>query len=117
MNNYSYAPVGEKAIKHHPKLAKNLTLCATISSSKVEMLRYFFGGGTKKEMFEEYFAIFISEILWRKSAVQNLTEKIDNYELAIRDTIGLRLQSRLTKEQAKYVAKCRSVHRDISLNF
>ena len=66
---------------------------------------------------KEAFALFISEITWRKSAAQNLTEKIDNYELAIRDTIGLRLQSRLTKEQAKYVAKCKSVHRDISLNF
>ena len=66
---------------------------------------------------KEAFALFISEILWRKSAAQNLTEKIDNYDLAIRDTIGLRLQSRLTKKQAKYVAKCRSVHRDISLNF
>ena len=66
---------------------------------------------------KESFDLFNSEISWRKSAAQNLTEKIDNYDLAIKDTIGLRLQSRLTKKQAKYVAKCRSVHRDISLNF
>ena len=33
----------------------NLTVCATISSNKVEMVRFFYGGGTKKEMFEEYF--------------------------------------------------------------
>ena len=54
-SNYSYAPVGEKALKHAPRLSKNITLCATISSKKVVMLRYFFGGGTKKEVFEEYF--------------------------------------------------------------
>ena len=39
------------------------------------------------------------------------------YNLVIKDNIGLRLQSKLTKDQAKYVASCNSVHRDISLNF
>ena len=56
LSNYSYAPVGEKEMKNYPKLAKNLTLCATIGSAKVEMIRYFYGGGTKKEIFEEYFS-------------------------------------------------------------
>ena len=35
----------------------------------------------------------------------------------IKNNIGLRLQSKLTKEQAKFVARCNSIHRDISLNF
>ena len=39
------------------------------------------------------------------------------YNEVIKPNIGLRLQSRLTKEQAKFVARCNSVHRDISLNF
>ena len=55
-SNYSYGPVGEKVVKHTPHLVKNLTVCATISSHKTEMLRYFSAGGTKKEIFEEYFA-------------------------------------------------------------
>jgi hypothetical protein len=29
--NYSYALVGEKALKNTPKLTKNVTVCATIS--------------------------------------------------------------------------------------
>ena len=29
--NYSYAPIGEKAIKYIPKIPKNITCCATIS--------------------------------------------------------------------------------------
>ena len=43
--------------------------------------------------------------------------KINQYDDAIKDTIGLRLQERLTKKQAKIVSSCRSIHRDISLNF
>ena len=43
--------------------------------------------------------------------------EIEKYNLAINNNIGLRLQSRLTKEQAKFVASCNSIHRDISLNF
>ena len=35
----------------------------------------------------------------------------------IKNNIGLRRQSKLTKEQAKFVARCNSVHRDVSLNF
>lgn len=60
--NYSYAPVGEKAIKHNPKIAKNLTVCATISSHKVEMLRFFYGGGTTNEVFEEYFLQLVEQL-------------------------------------------------------
>ena len=39
------------------------------------------------------------------------------YDEAIRHSIGLRVQERLTKEQARLVAQCQSVHRDISLYF
>ena len=53
--NYSYAPVGVKAVKNYPKLHKNVTVCATISTHKTEMLRFYHGGGTKKEMFLQYF--------------------------------------------------------------
>ena len=52
--NYSYAPVGEKAVKNTPKLSKNVTLCATIGTTKVEVLRFFSEKGTKKEVFGEY---------------------------------------------------------------
>ena len=54
-SNYSYAPIGEKALKNNPKLYKNVTTCATISTHKVEALRFFYGGGSKNEVFEEYF--------------------------------------------------------------
>ena len=54
---------------------------------------------------------------WRKKAEKELLPQLNKFDNSIRDTIGLRLLERLTKEQAKYVAACRSVHTDISLNF
>ena len=55
-------------------------------------------------------------------ARQDLAEKEivaikEKYNEIIKNNIGLRLQSKLTKEQAKFVAACNSVHKDISLNF
>ena len=40
-----------------------------------------------------------------------------DYDDAIKETIGVRLQKRLTTEQAEAVASCQSDHKDISLNF
>ena len=65
----------------------------------------------------EIFMLFNKEVKWRKDAAVNLMQKLEEYNLVIKDNIGLRLQSRLTKEQAKFVARCNSIHRDISLNF
>jgi len=61
--------------------------------------------------------LFKKEISWRKDASKNLIPEIEKYNSIIKNNIGLRLQSKLTKEQAKFVARCNSIHRDISLNF
>jgi TRAP-type C4-dicarboxylate transport system permease large subunit len=65
----------------------------------------------------EVFILFDKEVNWRKDAAQNLVPELEKYNEVIKNNIGLRLQSRLTKEQAKFVASCNSIHRDISLNF
>ncbi len=65
----------------------------------------------------EVVMLFDKEIKWRKDASENLMPELEKYNLVIKNNIGLRLQSRLTKVQAKFVAKCNSIHRDISLNF
>ncbi len=69
------------------------------------------------EVSSEALILFDKEVKWRKDAAKNLMPKLEKYNLVIKDNIGLRLQSRLSKDQAKYVAKCNSIHRDISLNF
>ena len=63
------------------------------------------------------FSLFNMENLWRKDANKNLLPELMKYNSEIKNNIGLRRQSKLTKEQAKFVARCNSVHRDVSLNF
>ena len=65
----------------------------------------------------EAFSIFDLEVSWRNNATKNLLPELMKYNEVIKNNIGLRLQSKLTKEQAKFVARCNSVHRDVSLNF
>ena len=62
-------------------------------------------------------ALFEQEVSWRKNFKKKYMDRIDAHDKVISETIGLRLQSKLTKEQAIYVSKCNSIHRDISLNF
>ena len=69
------------------------------------------------ETSSETFDLFNAEVTWRADANKNLLPELIKYNDVIKHNIGLRLQTRLTKEQAKFVARCNSVHRDISLNF
>ena len=63
------------------------------------------------------YVLFQQEIDWRKNFKKSYIDKINAHDKVISETIGLRLQSKLTKEQAIYVSRCNSIHRDISLNF
>ena len=57
-----------------------------------------------------------SEIEWRQRATQ-LGSDLADYDQAIASTIGMRMQQRLTRDQAKSIASCLAVHRDVSLHF
>ena len=67
--------------------------------------------------FDQAVEIFRAELAWRSRAATELAPGLTAYELAIRDTIGVRQQERLTGEQASTISGCLAVHRDISLNF
>ena len=54
---------------------------------------------------------------WRNKASGELKAHLAAYDVSLRTTIGLRLQKRLTDDQAKGVASCLSHHRNISLGF
>lgn len=62
-------------------------------------------------------AILTAEVAWRSRAEDDLLPSLRTYDEGIRDTIGLRQQPRLPREQALFVASCSAEHRDISLNF
>jgi len=61
--------------------------------------------------------IYQADLAWRQRAARELLPKLNQYDLAIRDTIGLRLQPGLPRKQALWIASCNSIPRDISLNF
>ncbi len=61
--------------------------------------------------------VYRGQLSWRERASGELASNIATYEAIIRGTIGVRLQARLTNEQALFVAACGAGHRDISLNF
>ena len=57
------------------------------------------------------------EIAWRVAAQETLLEPLATLEAESRETLGLREQSRLTRDQALEVAACMADHRDVSLYF
>ena len=61
--------------------------------------------------------IFDQELSWRQAAEASVAKSLASYESSIRNTIGSRAQRRLTREQALYVAACKSSHKDLSLRF
>lgn len=61
--------------------------------------------------------IFDQELSWRQAAAAGLAEPLARYESSLRHTIGTRTQRRLTRDQALYVAACKSGHKDLSLRF
>ncbi|MCW8886379.1 MAG: TRAP transporter large permease subunit [Motiliproteus sp.] len=61
--------------------------------------------------------VFASEVEWRRRALRELEPELAVLNEAIKHSIGLRMQERLTIDQAEQIAACQSVHRDISLNF
>lgn len=68
------------------------------------------------QLLDEVIVLFDEEVAWR-AAAKSLLPALNAYNDAIKSTIGLRLQKRLTTEQAEDIAACQSAHRDISLNF
>ncbi len=67
--------------------------------------------------YEKAIAAFDEQATWRRQAATALVPALETYLDAIRGTLGIRVQPRFTREQALFMARCRSDHQDISLNF
>ncbi|MGD1869655.1 MAG: TRAP transporter large permease subunit [Neomegalonema sp.] len=61
--------------------------------------------------------LFEQELAWRQAAQRDLLPALEAYNAAIADSVGIRGQEKLSREQALFVASCNAGHRDISLNF
>ena len=62
-------------------------------------------------------AEYDQEMEWRNAAESAVLADLQAYEREMSNTIGIRQQDRLTRDQALAVASCSSHHRDLSLNF
>ena len=69
------------------------------------------------EAIDNAIAEYESEMQWRTEAEPVLLSSLTDYEATIKQSIGIRQQERLTRDQALSVAACSSHHRDISLSF
>jgi hypothetical protein len=57
------------------------------------------------------------EIKWHQRAAGELAAELKVYDQVIARTIGMRMQERLTQEQAESIASCLAVHKDLTLHF
>ncbi|MCP4187766.1 MAG: TRAP transporter large permease subunit [Gammaproteobacteria bacterium] len=57
------------------------------------------------------------EITWRNRAAAELSTDLEVFDQTIASTIGMRMQERLSTDQAESIASCLAVHKDLSLHF
>lgn len=57
------------------------------------------------------------EVEWRQRAKQEFLPGLIKFDNVVKENIGLRLQTKLTVDQAESLASCLAHHKDISLNF
>jgi len=69
------------------------------------------------QLLSEGLTVYAAQVDWRRRAAAEIAPALASYDNAIKNSIGLRLQRRLTDDQVKAVASCMSVHRDFSLQF
>ena len=114
----------ENAMKMIKEIGKSLGNIAGSSpiKSKISKVRRALKGKKPKpekalKQWEKGMSVFFEEIEWRKRAANELARPLADYDNLLRDSIGLRLQRKLNKEQALAVSACKSSHEDISLFF
>ncbi len=57
------------------------------------------------------------ELVWRKAAESSVLVDLQKYLSSLSDSVGIRSQARISREQGLYAASCNAGHRDISLYF
>lgn len=69
------------------------------------------------QRFDNAMELYSEQLAWRERATAELLPELKIYEEAMRNTLGVRQQRRLTRDQALFIARCTAEHRDLSLNF
>jgi len=69
------------------------------------------------EALDQADAAFTAELAWRRSIDRQSAAALVALGVTLKDTLGIRSQRNMTREQALFVAACGSHHTDISLSF
>ncbi len=78
------------------------------------------GEDQRAEAIEHYQAagaLYEQDMAWRKTAQASILSQLSEFRTSLNETVGLRSQRKLTQDQAKFVARCQSDHKDISIYF
>ncbi len=68
-------------------------------------------------LYQDAMALYAENIAWRQAAEQSILPQLSTFMQSLTETVGLRLQKRLSLGQAKFVARCQADHKDISVYF
>jgi len=108
-------------IKQSEKALGKVAGTSAIKSKLSKARRALKGNNPKPEkaiqFLSEGLKVYAAEVDWRGRAANEIAPALASYDNAIKDSIGLRLQRRLSDDQVKAVAGCMSIHRDYSLQF
>ena len=108
------------SIKKAEKAVGSIEGASHIKSKLSKARRALKGAQPKREkaagLLGDGLELHAAEIAWRQQASTQLLAGLDEYDDAIKNSIGLRIQARLTVDQAEEIAGCQAIHRDISLN-
>ena len=115
------AKAAMEQIKQAERALGKVAGTSTIKSKLSRARRALKGKNPKPEKalqnLREGLEIYTSEVDWRRRATAEIGPALASYDNNIKESIGLRMQRRMTSDQIKAVASCRSVHRDYSLQF
>ena len=96
---------------------KNRVTEIVLNNSSSELVSFSQVKSILSKEFDNAIKAFEKGKKWRASSEDSVRSGLEQYLLAIKGTLGIRMQSELTREQALFMANCTSYHRDISLNF
>jgi tripartite ATP-independent transporter DctM subunit len=110
-----------EAINRVSALVNNVSgtnaIASTLSDAKKELREERENPEEALEFIDKGIGLLEADVSARTASVVTVLTGLKTYEAEIRDTIGLRQQSRLTDEQVASISSCVAQHRDISLSF
>ena len=109
------------AIKVQEKIMGEFAGVSSIKSKLSKARRALKGSKYDPEKAKGYHSqameMLTAEILWRQRAATDMAPALVSYDMAIKDSIGLRLQERMSVDLATTVSACMASHKDVSLQF